>query len=48
LNETSEAIIRGNQPDLMRFIESDYTVAFIGASGTWHVRRQPDEVVGDR
>jgi len=34
-----ESIIRQRYPAIMELIESRYKVAFVGASGTWYVRR---------
>lgn len=39
---SSESIIRVRDPALMEFIEARYEPAFVGASGTWYVRRQTD------
>jgi hypothetical protein len=39
VDSTLEAIIRSHRPGIMELIESRYKVAFVGASGTWYVRR---------
>jgi Dolichyl-phosphate-mannose-protein mannosyltransferase len=33
------SLIRKRHPSLMRFIRASYTVAFVGLTGTWYVRR---------
>jgi hypothetical protein len=35
----AESLIRSRYPPMLRLIESRYDVAFVGASGTWYVRR---------
>lgn len=35
----SESVIRSRHPALLEFVEAEYEVAFVGASGTWYVRR---------
>ena len=39
IEEPLEALIRSRHPALMGFVEEEYTIAFVGASGTWHVHR---------
>jgi hypothetical protein len=35
------SVIRSSDPAILEFIRSRYEVAFVGASGTWYVRRHP-------
>jgi hypothetical protein len=39
VNEYSSSMIRSRYPALMGLFETKYRVAFVGASGTWYVRR---------
>ena len=36
----SDSMIRRRCPAILEFINSSYTVAFVGASGTWYVLKQ--------
>ena len=39
VDQNSALLIRGRNPAIAELLESRYEVAFIGASGTWYVRR---------
>ncbi len=39
VDRSSESVIRSHSPGIVELIESRYEVAFVGASGTWYVRR---------